>query len=88
MPRNSDYSDEVEAFGLGLRALRESRGLTRLQVAERVGRSPDTIGTWERGEQAPNLRALFGLAGCFGMYVEELLAATVGDPENLSVRAA
>jgi len=40
-------------FGSELRRLRTEAGLTQAQVAELVGRDPNTIARWERGELLP-----------------------------------
>ena len=56
-------------FPLQLRAARVAAGLTRRQLAARLGVHPGTVAEWERGEVRPleqsskQLRALLGLLG-------------------------
>ena len=56
-------------FPLQLRAARMAAGLTRRQLAARLGVHPGTVAEWERGEVRPleqsskQLRALLGLFG-------------------------
>ena len=38
---------------LNLVSERKRAGLTRKEVAEKIGRSEDVIGKWERGETSP-----------------------------------
>ena len=50
--------------------LRESAGLSRIELAERVGVNPQTIGYLERGEYNPSLALAFRLAELFELPVE------------------
>ena len=52
--------------------LRESTGLSRIELAERVGVNPQTIGYLERGEYNPSLALAFRLAELFEMPVERV----------------
>jgi len=42
-------------FGARLVRFREAAELTQKQLAAGVSRHVDTVGTWERGENAPNV---------------------------------
>lgn len=42
-----------KAWGVNIAHLRELRGLTRAELAERVGVTEQAVGTWERGESSP-----------------------------------
>jgi DNA-binding XRE family transcriptional regulator len=52
--------------------LREAAGLSRIELADRVGVNPQTIGYLERGEYNPSLVLAFRLADVFGLAVEEV----------------
>jgi putative transcriptional regulator len=52
--------------------LRERAGLSRVELAERVGVNPQTIGYLERGEYNPSLVLAFRLADVFGLSVEDV----------------
>ena len=52
--------------------LREVAGLSRLELAERVGVNPQTIGYLERGEYNPSLVLAFRLADLFELPVERV----------------
>ncbi len=53
-------------------ALREQAGLSRVELAQRVGVNPQTIGYLERGEYNPSLVLAFRLADLFQLSVEQI----------------
>jgi transcriptional regulator with XRE-family HTH domain len=61
-----------------LKMLRERSGLTQRQIAEALGVTTTTIGTWERGEKEPRpsflqVKILIELLNCT---LDELVEAT------------
>jgi putative transcriptional regulator len=62
--------------------LREAAGLSRIQLAERVGVNPQTIGYLERGEYNPSLALAFRFADLFAMPLEEVFQRQPGEPEG------
>lgn len=52
--------------------LRGLAGLSRVDLALRVGVNPQTIGYLERGEYNPSLVLAFRLADLFGLQIEEI----------------
>lgn len=52
--------------------LRQLAGFSRLELAERVGVNPQTIGYLERGEYNPSLVLAFRLADLFALPVEKV----------------
>src|SRR5262249_48999691 len=63
---------------LRLKALREAQGITREELAARVGCSRMTILRLERGDGRPNARDLEKLAKALGGTVDELLPDAAG----------
>ena len=55
-----------------LREVREQRGWTQVDLAEKVGVTERTVGRWERGEAFPTSYALTKLCMLFNMTQEEL----------------
>ena len=51
------------AYNLRLRELRERRGLSQRQVAERLNVSPGAVARWELGDNKPTM-ALAALLEC------------------------
>lgn len=56
--------------------LRQKAGMSRVELAERVGVNPQTIGYLERGEYNPSLALAFRLADLFGLPVEGIFDRT------------
>ena len=52
--------------------LRERAGLSRIELAERVGVNPQTIGYLERGEYNPSLVLAFRFSDLFQLPVEQI----------------
>ena len=53
---------------------RAERGLSRKELAERVGVNPQTIGFLERGDYSPSVELALRLAREFGVTVESLFS--------------
>jgi len=56
-----------------IRQLREARGMTQMQLAERIGVSGKTISKWETGKGLPDISLLQPLAQALGISVIELM---------------
>ena len=55
-----------------IREYRETEGLTRAQVAGRLGVSPTAVRKWEVGLARPSADRLPALAGLLGCTIDEL----------------
>jgi len=64
---------DAEKFGAVVRALREKRGLTQEQLAERAEVSATYIGFIERGDNVPTLIIMLQIASALGVRPAELL---------------
>ena len=60
---------------LTLRSLRQQKGLSIMDVAEKVGVQRQTVYQWERGETLPTLGKLVLLESVYG---DDLIAAVRG----------
>lgn len=60
-------------FGLRLRELRDSKGLTQVQVGKRIGVTSKTISGYEHNTITPPIDALKKLALLFGVSADYLL---------------
>lgn len=60
-----------------LKSARISTGLTRKQVAERIGISYAVLAHYETGEREPSLNVLYSLAKLYKVSVDFLLDVTV-----------
>ena len=62
-----------ESFGNRIKELRELRGMTQLQLAEKMLVSRSTIANWETGNRLPDIDMLAQLAGCLNMNISVLM---------------
>lgn len=60
-----------------IRALREGRGLTQRQLAERIGVTDKAVSKWESGRGLPDISLVEDLASALGVSVAELLTGDV-----------
>jgi transcriptional regulator with XRE-family HTH domain len=55
-----------------LKRLRKERGLTQVELAEKLNLSQSTIASWENGKRRPDLDLLPIIADFFGVSVDEI----------------
>lgn len=60
----------------GLRTLREAKGLTQRELAERIGVSDKAVSKWETGRGLPDIGLLTALAEALGVSISELFAGS------------
>lgn len=72
---------DARSTGALIRALREERGLTQLQLAGLVGVSDKAVSKWERGGGCPDVSLLPTLARELGCPVETLIAGALSPDE-------
>ena len=70
--------------GATIRALREKKGLTQAQLAERLFVSDKTVSKWENGKGYPDITLLESVAGALGVSVAELLSGRVASNANVA----
>lgn len=56
-----------------LKSLRETRGMTQLQVANRIGVSKAMVSAYETASKAPSVEVLIRLSRLFGVSVDYLV---------------
>ena len=59
--------------GSTIKMLREARGMTQAQLAERIGVSDKAVSKWETGKGLPDISLVEPLAKCLGVSVPELM---------------
>ena len=70
--------------GAAIRTLREQKGLTQAQLAERLFVSAKTVSKWENGKGYPDISLLESIAETLGVSVAELLSGQVVRNANVS----
>ena len=74
-------STALDLVGPRLRKVREQRGVTLTDVAERTGISKSTLSRLENGQRKPSLELLLPLAQAYRVPLDDLVGAPeVGDP--------
>lgn len=72
--------DEIKTnIADNLSSLRQSLGMTQVQLAEKMNYSDKAISKWERAESVPDVAILKQLADLFGVSVDWLIAPHSGD---------
>ena len=72
-----------EKTGILLRKLRTEKGLTQVQVAEKLLVSDKAVSKWERGLGCPDISVLNDIAALFGVPVETLLDGEIINSETV-----
>lgn len=67
-------STVIEQFSLVLRQLREERGWSQEQLAERANLNRSYLGEVERGRAVPSLITVSKLAGALGIRLSSFIA--------------
>lgn len=79
-------SISLQALGTRIKALRQAKGLTQAQLAERCGYEPLTVSRFERGTYAPGIDTLAAIAEVLGITMQDFFSES-GDmqatPENI-----
>ena len=79
--RLMDASELKRQFGRHVQGLREAAALTQEQLAERIGRSVDTVSNIERGVNATRIEVAYQIATAVGVRLPDLFAFD-GEPED------
>ena len=69
-----------------IRELRESKGMTQLELAVAVGVTPSTVYNWERGRSQPQVGQFREVARVLGVSMDdiELVAPAEDRPKELA----
>lgn len=70
--------------GSTIRQLRESRGMTQAELAQRIGVSSKTVSKWETAKGLPDISLLQPLAQALGISVIELMSGEHITNKNIS----
>ena len=74
-------------FGNFICMLRESKGLTQLEIANMLGVTPAAVSKWENGSSKPRTEVLFQLAKILDVRPEELMAGQFLKEERINEEA-
>lgn len=60
-------------YGEALKNQRETMGISRLELAKKIGTSHQNISRWERGDVLPSIDFCVRLADFYGISLDELV---------------
>lgn len=63
----------MERIGLQIMNARKKKGITQMELADRMGISFQAVSNWERGLSCPDISKLFELSELFDVSIDELL---------------
>lgn len=64
---------DMNKIGKKISSLRKEKGITQMELADKLGISFQAVSNWERGNTMPDISKLPELAEIFGVTIEELL---------------
>lgn len=70
--------------GAVIKEMREQKGMTQAELAEKLFVSDKTVSKWENGKGYPDISLLESIAGVFGISVMELLSGQTVSNVNVS----
>jgi len=71
-----------------IRALRQERGWTQLELANRLHVTPATVYNWERGKYEPTASMFRRIAQAFGVSMDDIALVEPADQESEGKAAA
>ena len=66
-------------FGMLIAEYRKRKGMTQLELAEKMGVTDKAVSKWERDLSYPDVNSLPKLAGIFGISVDQLMQIKTND---------
>lgn len=74
--------DSGRCIGARIGVIRKRRGLTQVELAERIDRSVEAVSSLERGKHAPSFDILQRLAAALDVPMHDFFAPAGGGAEN------
>ena len=73
-----------QTFGMMISSLRKEKGMTQLELAEKMGVTDKAVSKWERDLSFPDINSIPKLAEVFEVSVDELMQVKTETKENMS----
>ena len=73
-----------QTLGMKISSLRKEKGMTQLELAEKMGVTDKAVSKWERDLSYPDINSIPKLAEIFGVSVDELMQVKTETKENIS----
>ncbi len=72
-----------QTLGMMISSLRKEKGMTQLELAERMGVTDKAVSKWERDLSFPDINSIPKLAEIFEVSVDELMQVKTDTKENI-----
>lgn len=73
-----------QTLGMMISSLRKEKGMTQLELAEKMGVTDKAVSKWERDLSFPDINSIPKLAEIFEVSVDELMQVKTETRENMS----
>lgn len=73
-----------QTLGMMISSLRKEKGMTQLELAEKMGVTDKAVSKWERDLSFPDINSISKLAEIFDVSVDDLMQVKAEHKENLS----
>lgn len=73
-----------QTLGMMISSLRKEKGMTQLELAEKMGVTDKAVSKWERDMSFPDINSIPKLAEIFEISVDELMQVKTETKENIS----
>ena len=73
-----------QTLGMMISTLRKEKGMTQLELAEKMGVTDKAVSKWERDLSFPDINSIPKLAEVFEISVDELMQVKTETKENMS----
>ncbi len=73
-----------KTLGMMISSLRKEKGMTQLELAEKMGVTDKAVSKWERDLSFPDINSIPKLAEVFEVSVDELMQVKTETKENMS----
>ena len=73
-----------QTLGMMISSLRKEKGMTQLELAEKMGVTDKAVSKWERNLSFPDINSIPKLAEIFDVSVDDLMQVKAEHKENLS----
>ena len=74
-----------QTLGMMISSLRKEKGMTQLELAEKMGVTDKAVSKWERDLSFPDINSIPKLAEVFEVSVDELMQVKTETKENMSI---
>ena len=73
-----------QTLGMMISSLRKEKGMTQLELAEKMGVTDKAVSKWERDLSLPDINSIPKLAEIFDVSVDDLMQVKTETKENMS----